>query len=157
MKRQAGPQISSEGLFAVAQSEQTLREQEHLAIVGKRNAYRGDLLNATAHKVLEEYLPALSTAPIFLFLSGKTKKALSERILGYIVKRYAPLAKLDDMSPYDWRQCSGYRMVESVPLHRLAHVMGHDSFRFEIRPKMYIQGTRHDVQQAIETIAWTCD
>jgi len=103
MKRQAGPQISSEDLF---------------------------------------------TAPIFLFLSCKTKKALSERILGYIVKRYAPVAKLDDMSPYDWRQCSGYRMVESVPLHRLAHVMEHDSL-------LYIQGTRHDLQQAVEIIAWT--
>ena len=103
MKRQAGPQISSEALF---------------------------------------------TAPIFPFLSGKTKKALSERIIGYIVKRYVPIAKLDDMSPYDWRQCSGYRMVESVPLHRLAHIMEHDSLR-------YIQGTRHYLQQAVETIAWT--
>ena len=91
---------------------------------------------------------ALFTAPIFLFLSGKTKKALSERILGYIVKRYAPVAKLDDMSPYDWRQCSGYRMVESVPLHRLTHIMEHNSL-------LYIQGTRHDLQQAVETIAWT--
>ena len=91
---------------------------------------------------------ALFTAPIFLFLSSKTKKALSERILGYIVKRYAPVAKLDDMSPYDWRQCSGYRMVESVPLHRLAHIMEHDSL-------LYIQGTRHDLQQAVEIIAWT--
>ena len=103
MKRQAGPQISSEALF---------------------------------------------TAPIFLFLSAKTKKALSERILGYIVKRYAPVAKLDDMSPYDWRQCSGYRMVESVSLHCLTHIMEHNSL-------LYIQGTRHDLQQAVETIAWT--
>jgi site-specific recombinase XerD len=46
----------------------------------------------------------------------------------------------------------GYRMAESVPLHRLAQIMGHDSLD---TTKLYIQGTKHDLQQAVETIAWT--
>ena len=46
----------------------------------------------------------------------------------------------------------GYRMAESVPLHRLAHIMGHDSLD---TTTLYTQGTKHDVQQAVETIAWT--
>ncbi len=46
----------------------------------------------------------------------------------------------------------GYRLAESVPLHRLAQIMGHDSLDIT---KLYIQGTRHDLQQAVETIAWT--
>jgi integrase/recombinase XerD len=123
-----------------------------LEIMGKRNKYREVPLNATARKVLEEYLPTLLADTVFLFPSGKTKQALSERALGYIVKKYACAAKLPDVSPHDLRHRFGYRMAESVPLHRLAQIMGHDSLD---TTKLYIQGTRHDLQQAVETIAWT--
>ena len=123
-----------------------------LEIIGKRNKYREVPLNATARKVLEEYLPTLPPEVVFLFPSAKTKEALSERALGYIVKKYASVAKLPDVSPHDLRHRFGYRMAESVPLHRLAQIMGHDSLD---TTKLYIQGTKHDLQQAVETIAWT--
>lgn len=123
-----------------------------LEIMGKRNTYREVPLNATARKMLEEYLPTLPPDAVFLFPSGKTKEALSERALGYIVKKYAHIAKLLDVSPHDLRHRFGYRMAESVPLHRLAQIMGHDSLD---TTKLYIQGTKHDLQQAVETIAWT--
>ena len=60
-----------------------------LEIIGKRNKYREVPLNATARKMLEEYLPTLPPDAVFLFPSGKTKDALSERALGYVVKKYA--------------------------------------------------------------------
>src|SRR6266496_5423398 len=123
-----------------------------LEIIGKRNKYREVPLNVTARKVLEEYLPTLPSDTVFLFPSGKTKRALSERALGYIIKKYASSAKLPDVSPHDLRHRFGYRMAESVPLHRLAQIMGHDSLD---TTKLYIQGTKHDLQQAVETIAWT--
>lgn len=123
-----------------------------LEIIGKRNKYREVPLNATARKVLSEYLPILPPDAVFLFPSGKTKEALTERTLGYIVKKYASSAKLLDVSPHDLRHRFGYRMAESVPLHRLAQIMGHDSLD---TTKLYIQGTKHDLQQAVETIAWT--
>ena len=123
-----------------------------LEIVGKRNKYREVPLNATARKMLEEYLPTLPADTVYLFPSGKTRDALSERALGYIVKKYARVAKLPDVSPHDLRHRFGYRMAESVPLHRLAQIMGHDSLD---TTKLYIQGTKHDLQQAVETIAWT--
>jgi len=123
-----------------------------LAGTGKRNKYREVPLNATARKVLEEYLPTLPLDTDFLFPSNKTKKALSERALGYIVKKYAQAAKLPDVSPHDLRHRFGYRMAESVPLHRLAQIMGHDSLD---TTKVYIQGTKHDLQQAAQTIAGT--
>ena len=123
-----------------------------LEIIGKRNTYREVPLNATARKMLEEYLPTLPPDAVFLFPSGKTKETLSERALGYIVKKYAQGAKLPDVSPHDLRHRFGYRMAESVPLHRLAQIMGHDSLD---TTKLYIQGTKHDLQQAVETIAWT--
>jgi integrase/recombinase XerD len=68
------------------------------------------------------------------------------------VKKYACVAKLPDVSPHDLRHRFGYRMAESVPLHRLAQVMGHDSLD---TTRVYVQGTKHDLQQAVETIAWT--
>jgi len=123
-----------------------------LEIIGKRNKYREVPLNVTARKALEEYLPTLAADTVHLFPSGKTKGALSERALGYIVKKYAQGAKLPDVSPHDLRHRFGYRMAESVPLHRLAQIMGHDSLD---TTKLYIQGTKHDLQQAVETIAWT--
>lgn len=121
-------------------------------VIGKRNKYREVPLNVTARKALEEYLPTLPSDTVFLFPSGKTKEALSERALGYIIKKYALAAKLADVSPHDLRHRFGYRMAESVPLHRLAQIMGHDSLA---TTKLYVQGTRQDLQQAIETIAWT--
>jgi integrase/recombinase XerD len=123
-----------------------------LEVIGKRNKYREVPLNATARKVLEEYLPTLPPDVACLFPSGKTKRALSERALGYIVKKYARAAGLLDVSPHDLRHRFGYRMAESVPLHRLAQIMGHDSLD---TTRLYIQGTKHDLQQAVETIAWT--
>ena len=123
-----------------------------LEVIGKRNKYREVPLNTTARKVLEEYLSSIHTESIFLFPSGKTKKALSERALGYIVKKYACGAKLSDVSPHDLQHRFGYRMAESVPLHRLAQIMGHDSLD---TTKLSIQGTKHDVQQDVDTIAWT--
>jgi integrase/recombinase XerC len=122
-----------------------------LEIIGKRNTYREVPLNATARKVLEQYLPTLQPDAVFLFPSGKTREALSERALGYIVKKYACVAKLPDVSPHDLRHRFGYRMAHFVSLHRLAQIRGYDSLD---TTKLYIQGTRHDLQQAVETIAW---
>lgn len=123
-----------------------------LEITGKRNKYREVPLNATARKMLEEYLSTLPSHAVFLFPSSKTKKTLSERALGYIVKKYADTAKLVDVSPHDLRHRFGYRMAKSVPLHRLAQIMGHDSLD---TTRLYIQGTKQDLQEAVETIAWT--
>jgi integrase/recombinase XerD len=62
------------------------------------------------------------------------------------------IAKLLDISPHDLRHRFGFRMAESVPhLHHLAQIMGHDSLDMT---KLSIQETKHDVQQAVETIAW---
>jgi integrase len=57
-----------------------------LDIVGKRNKYREFPLNVTARDILKEYLATLPKGTIYLFSSGKTGQALSERGLNYIVK-----------------------------------------------------------------------
>ena len=73
-------------------------------------------------------------------------------MLGYLVKKYAPHAKLADVSPHDLRHRFGDRMAESVPLHRLAQIMGHESLD---TTTLSLQGTKQDVHQAVETMAWT--
>src|SRR5947209_4157063 len=87
----------------------------------------------------------------YLFPSEKTGKALTERGLGYLVKRYATAARLSNVSPHDLRHRFGYRMAESVPLHRLAQIMGHDSLDTTM---IYIKGTKSDLQKEVEKIAW---
>ena len=73
-------------------------------------------------------------------------------LLGYLVKKYAEQAKLRDVSPHDLRHRFGYRMAGTVPLYRLAQLMGHDSLDTTM---LYVQGTKDDLQQTVETIAWT--
>src|SRR5204863_10088219 len=110
---------------------------------------------ATARAALEPYDPLLSKpqphdAPP-LFLSEKRHARLTERGLGYLVKKYAERAKLRDVSPHDLRHRFGYRMAASVPLHRLAQIMGHDSLDTTL---IYVRGTPSDLQHEVETIAW---
>ena len=123
-----------------------------LKVYGKRNKYREVPLNTTARKALADYLADLPTERVYLFPSEKTHQALTERALGHLVKKYAALAKLRQVSPHDLRHRFGYRMAESVPLHRLAQIMGHDSLDTTL---IYVRGTRRDLQQDVETIAWT--
>ena len=126
-----------------------------IVVHGKRNKYREIPLNATARAALETYDPSLSkpraqdTTP--LFLSEKRRARLTERGLGYLVKKYAERARLHDVSPHDLRHRFGYRMAASVPLHRLAQIMGHDSLDTTM---LYIRGTKQDLQQDVEKIAW---
>src|SRR5947209_9389041 len=91
-----------------------------LLVRGKRNKYREVPLNATARAALLAYDPSLQkpshdTTP--LFLSEKRHTQLTERGLGYLVKKYATKAHLYDISPHDLRHRFGYRMAASVPLH----------------------------------------
>lgn len=44
------------------------------------------------------------------------------------------------------------KKVRDVPLHRLAQIMGHDSLDTTM---LYIRGTKQDLQQDVEKIAWT--
>ncbi len=126
-----------------------------ILICGKHNKYREIPLNATARAALLAHdsslqKPSQDTTP--LFLSEKRHTQLTERGLGYLIKKYAARANLQDVSPHDLRHRFGYRMATSVPLHRLAQIMGHDSLDTTMP---YIQGTKQDLQREVEKIAWT--
>lgn len=125
-----------------------------ITVHGKHNKYREIPLNATARTALLAYDPSLqkpqsSTTP--LFLSERRHTQLTERGLGYVIKKYAARARVSDVSPHDLRHRFGYRMAQSVPLHRLAQLMGHDSLDTTM---LYVQATKQDLQQDVERIAW---
>jgi integrase/recombinase XerD len=122
-----------------------------LRVTGKHNKVRDVPLNASACVALKEYLPTLKANTVALFPWGRTGQALSERALGHLIKRYATVADLTDVSPHDLRHRFGYRMAEVVPLHRLAQIMGHDSLDTTI---IYVRATKADLQKEVEKIAW---
>ncbi len=154
--------LRAEEMCTLQRSSVTLGKRSgQLAIYGKRNKYREVPLNGTARAVLGEYLPTLPADSKWLFISNKQETLpdgskqpapLTERGLGYLVAKYAQLAKIADLSPHDLRHRFGYRMAQTVPLHRLAQIMGHDSLDTTM---IYVQGTKQDLQQAVEAIAWT--
>lgn len=123
----------------------------YVKVWGKRNKYREVPLNATARQALVDYLADRAKAASFLFVSQRTGAPLTPRGMGFVIKKYAQKAGLPRLRPHDLRHRFGYRMAETVPLHRLAQIMGHDSLDTTI---IYIRGTEQDLQQAVEQIAW---
>jgi len=85
------------------------------------------------------------------FASRRTQEALTPRALGYLINKYALMAGIEGISPHDLRHRFGYRMAETVPLHRLAQIMGHDSLNTTM---VYVRGTSEDLQKDVEQIAW---
>lgn len=123
----------------------------YVKVWGKRNKYREVPLNATVRKALTEYLAVQDPTAPFLFISQRTRAPLTARGVGFLIKKYAHRAAVVDLRPHDLRHRFGYRMAETVPLHRLAQIMGHDSLDTTL---IYIQGTEQDLQHAVEQIAW---
>jgi integrase/recombinase XerD len=114
---------------------------------------------AEAREALAEWMAELPEGAPCLFPSRKGKtvgggrelRPITDRALGYVVSKYAALAKVEDVSPQDLRHRFGYVMAERVPLHRLAQIMGHDSLDTTM---VYVRGTRGDLQRAVEERAW---
>lgn len=77
---------------------------------------------------------------------------IGTRALNYLIRKYAGLAKVVDLSPQDLRHRFGYVLAQTVPLHRLAQLMGHDSLD---TTAIYVRGTPQDLQHAVEQRAWT--
>ncbi len=118
-------------------------------------------LNSTARDALGEWMAELPRDVPCLFPSRKGRKSgtgggrgpapITDRALGYVVAKYAALAKIEDVSSHDLRHRFGYEMTKKVPLHRLAQIMGHDSLDTTM---VYVRGTRGDLQRAVEERAW---
>ncbi len=79
-------------------------------------------------------------------------KPIADRALGYVVAKYAALARVENVSPHDLRHHFGYEMARrKVLLDRLTQIMGHDSLDTTM---VYLRGMQSNLQQAVEERAW---
>jgi integrase/recombinase XerD len=116
-----------------------------ISVHGKHNKCREIPLNATARAALIAYDSSLQRSSYDatpLFRSEKRHTPLTERGLGYLIKKYASRANVRNRSSHGLRHRFGYRMAVSVPLHQLAQLMGHDSLDMAL---IYAQGTKNDL------------
>jgi integrase/recombinase XerC len=153
--------LRSEELCGLGPSHVKMAKRSgHLKVWGKRGKYREVPLNFTAREALTEWMLELPEEASCMFPSRKGEKngdgerelrPITDRALGYVVAKYAALAKVEDVSPQDLRHRFGYEMAKRVPLHRLAQIMGHDSLDTTM---IYVKGTPGDLQQAVEEVAW---
>lgn len=141
-------------------TRRTAYRSGHLTVYGKRGKYREVPLNVTAREALREWMEMLPKDSPWPFPSRKGKtngsgekepRPITVRGLGYAVKRYADLAKVEDVSCHDLRHRFGYRMAQRTALHRLARIMGHDSLDTTM---VYVRGTQGDLRNAVDEIAW---
>src|SRR5262249_12843369 len=123
-----------------------------LRIVDMRNTTRAVPLDAIARRALQNYLPALPAQSSSVFLSEKTHRPLSERALGYLIKKYAALAHVADVSPHDLRHRFGYRMATTTPLPELAHLMGHISVE---TTRLYVTRSAQPTRLALPSPPWS--
>jgi integrase/recombinase XerC len=154
--------LRAEELCGLAPSSVKIAKRSgYLKVWGKRGKYREVPLNSTAREALSEWMAELTEGAPCLFPSRKGEKngdgerdlrPITDRALGYVVSKYAALAKVEDVSPHDLRHRFGYEMAKRAPLHRLAQIMGHDSLDTTM---VYVRGTQGDLQKAVEEIAWT--
>ncbi|MGI8912810.1 MAG: tyrosine-type recombinase/integrase [Chloroflexota bacterium] len=159
--------LRAEELCGLRRADVTVTSRSGVVrVYGKRNRYREVPLNSTARDMLRTYLATLPKDPPCLLPSRKggetvgdaggedtpkTVVPITPRALGYLVARYARLAKVPDLSPHDLRHRFGYRTAKAVPLHRLAQFMGHESLD---TTRIDVASTRADLQEAVETIDW---
>ncbi len=144
--------LRAEELCTLQRADLTIAARSgQVMVYGKRNKYREVPLNSTARAALGAWLATLPPDTACLFPSRWGGGPLSARALGYLLTKYATLARVGDVSPHDLRHRFGYRMAKTVPLHRLAQIMGHDSLD---TTRLYVGGTKQDLQQAVEEIAW---
>jgi integrase/recombinase XerD len=118
-----------------------------ITVLGKRNKYREFPSNATARAALLAYDPSLkshNTVQLRCFSLRTYTCKLTERGLSYVIKKYDVRAKVSYVNPHDFWHRFGYRMVQSVPLHRLAKIMGHNSLNTTM---IYIQEAKSDLQK----------
>jgi integrase/recombinase XerD len=111
---------------------------------GMRNKSREVPLSAECRAVLEHYLAQPQSESIYLFSSEKTGGRLTERALRHLVQKYMRAAHIEGLRAQDLRHRFGYTMAASLPLQRLAQIMGHDRLNSTM---IYVKG---DLGKAVE-------
>lgn len=156
MKRAAQPALSPMGELLPTRYEQRLRVEEDLSAVTIRN-YLSDLrqfaawCEFTRGQGCEDaplFTPERVTTPTLIDYRTYLQQTLllkpnSVNRFLLSIKRY-----------FAWLAASGLLRSDparSVPLHRLAQIMGHDCLD---TTRLYVREAKQDLQQEVERIAW---
>lgn len=109
----------------IKKSDIHLSDKNSYIKVSPSNQQRKIPLNTTTQSILEKYLNSIHNDSEYLFVSGKTNNRLTERALRHIIKKYMDLAGLEGISAYSLRHNFAYRKAQSLPIEKLAKIMGH--------------------------------
>lgn len=122
---------------------------------GKGSKYREVPLNATARRVLADYL-AVHPGGEWLFPGGKGSKLLDRpmtaRAAEKALARLSRLAGIEPVTPHRLRHTFCKSLVDAgVSLDRVAVLAGHESLNTVAR---YTRPGKADLEAAVEKIAW---
>ena len=117
---------------------------------GKGNKDRVVPINITARRVLMRYLEEHPSDPLFPGKHGKKK--LTYWGLIFLIKDFAYIAKLDDITPHTLRHTFCKNLIDrGVPIDQVAMLAGHSSLDIT---KRYTTPSIEDLQSAVERAAW---
>lgn len=128
---------------------------------GKGTKRRNIPLNPTVVGILTDYLgskngyrariEALNDHSQFLFY-GQKRTPLTDRGVRYIIKKYAYIAKIENVSPHSLRHTCAKNLIDAgQPIDRVAKILGHSSVN---TTTIYTMPTERDLQKTIDSIAW---
>jgi site-specific recombinase XerD len=148
--RHTGLRVSE--LCALRRGDVELGERKGSVTVraGKGSKYRVVPLNLDARKAIQEYLavrPAVSDDHLFI---GQRHQGLSPQAVENLVRKYARLAGLTDVTPHTLRHSFGKGLLDAgVDLVAVAALLGHS--RLETTA-IYTHPSNRDLEHAVQRL-----
>ena len=120
---------------------------------GKGEKFRRVPLNVDARKTIQAYLEVRPAQDGDRLFRGQRGKPLKPSGIYYLIKRYAHVARLEDVTPHTLRHTFGKNLVdENVSLDRVAQLLGHESVD---TTRIYTTPSEQDLQREVEKVALT--
>ena len=131
---------------------------------GKGTKRRNIPLNSTVIGVLRDYLKLFDSNSEAAFMIGSTpererflfygqkRMPLTDRGVRYIIKKYAYISKIDNLSPHVFRHTCAKNLIDAgQPIDRVAKILGHSNVN---TTSIYTMPTERDLRITMESISW---
>jgi len=131
--------------------EMSKRKGKVIVRSGKGRRYREVPLNLDARRALQEYFakdrPDVDDPNVFI---GQRKNGLTEVAIQDIVRKYARLAELEDVTPHVLRHTFAKSLIDKgVDLVTVKHLMGHKRLDSTAR---YTKPSKRDLEVAVSRL-----
>ena len=130
---------------------------------GKGTKRRTIPLNPTVSRVLRDYIKTIgkqkgtvvdmagSKNAEFLFY-GQKRMPLTDRGVRYLIKKYAYLAKIPNVSPHVFRHTCAKNLIDAGnPIDRVSKILGHSNVN---TTSIYTMPTEQDLHITMDSISW---